>query len=137
MKLLLDANVMISVLVASEKEHITAVMATNMALEKYEVLLTPATFVICHYFIKKYIKQAEKRERVIMDLIHFQYTTENDTIIRQALQSDFEDKEDALQYYSALNAGAEMIITFNIRDYQPYARLPVLHPTEFILLEGQ
>jgi len=60
--------------------------------------------------------------------------TVNDEMMREAQHSAFHDKEDALQYYSALYAGADMIITFNVHDFQPYSSLQVMHPAEFLLL---
>ncbi len=47
------------------------------------------------------------------------------------LQSDFADLEDAIQYYSALAFGADIIVTRNTQDYVS-ARIPVLMPQEFI-----
>ena len=38
--------------------------------------------------------------------------------VLDALNSAFRDKEDALQYYTAVNAKAEYFITRNIKDYK-------------------
>ncbi len=51
----------------------------------------------------------------------------------EAITSPFKDKEDALQYYTALNHGADYFITRNITDYKSTSvRLPVMTPVEFI-----
>jgi hypothetical protein len=51
----------------------------------------------------------------------------------QAISSPFKDKEDALQYYTALYRGADYFITRNISDYKKSSgRLPVMTPVEFI-----
>jgi predicted nucleic acid-binding protein len=51
----------------------------------------------------------------------------------QALHSTFSDKEDALQYFSALHAEADYFITRNLKHYKRYAvdQLPVFTPLEF------
>jgi predicted nucleic acid-binding protein len=51
----------------------------------------------------------------------------------QALASPFRDKEDALQYYTALHNGADYFITRNITDYK-YATqmLSVYTPQQFL-----
>ena len=49
-----------------------------------------------------------------------------------ALQSAFKDKEDALQYYTALHAKADYFITRNIKDYKlKHTSLPVYLPDKF------
>ena len=50
-----------------------------------------------------------------------------------ALGSHFKDKEGALQYYTALQAGSEYFITRNIRDYKrKRTSLPVYTPADFM-----
>lgn len=49
-----------------------------------------------------------------------------------ALKSSFKDKEDALQYFTALHAKADYFITRNIKDYKhKHQSLPVYLPDEF------
>lgn len=49
-----------------------------------------------------------------------------------ALQSAFKDKEDGLQYYTALHAKADYFITRNLKDYKHInPSLPVYLPDEF------
>ena len=50
-----------------------------------------------------------------------------------ALDSPFKDKEDALQYYTALHAKADYFITRNTKDYKHKKNnLPVFSPDEFM-----
>ena len=54
-------------------------------------------------------------------------------MLLQAISSPFKDKEDALQYYTALNYGADYFITRNIPDYKKATlRLPVMTPAKFM-----
>lgn len=48
-----------------------------------------------------------------------------------ALLSQANDFEDALQYFSALSAGADCIVTRNVKDF-PFATIPVMLPAEFL-----
>ena len=51
----------------------------------------------------------------------------------EALNSKFKDKEDALQYYTALYHGADYFITRNTKDYKHKTiALPVFSPQEFM-----
>jgi hypothetical protein len=51
----------------------------------------------------------------------------------QAIASDFRDKEDALQYFTALHHGVDYFITRNIKDYKIALEfLPVSTPEKFL-----
>lgn len=55
------------------------------------------------------------------------------SIIMKAITSTFRDKEDALQYYTALDYRADYFVTRNIKDYKNQSRvLPVWIPLQFI-----
>jgi predicted nucleic acid-binding protein len=50
-----------------------------------------------------------------------------------ALNSHFRDKEDALQYYTALQAKSHYFVTRNIKDYKhKRTSLPVYTPADFV-----
>ena len=55
----------------------------------------------------------------------------DDKITDLALNSDFNDFEDAIQYYTAIENNQEIIITRNQPDYKA-SRLPVMTASEFI-----
>lgn len=53
-------------------------------------------------------------------------------VVAKALKSSFKDKEDALQYYTALHAEVDYFITRNKRDYKhSVPALPVYLTDEF------
>ncbi len=53
------------------------------------------------------------------------------TVIDQALNSNFSDFEDAIQYYSAITVKADYIITRNKKDFKE-SKIKVLTPKEFL-----
>jgi predicted nucleic acid-binding protein len=56
----------------------------------------------------------------------------NQGVLEQAMQSDFMDFEDAVQYYSALqNKKCSVIITRNVKDFRS-AKMAVMTPDEFL-----
>jgi len=55
----------------------------------------------------------------------------NRLVIENALQAKFTDFEDAVLHESARHAGAEYIITRNIKDFKK-AKIPVFTPTELL-----
>ena len=79
------------------------------------------------------LSNAEKR---LMDFISAcDVISGGKPIVFRALSSTFTDKEDALQYHTALNHGADYFITRNISDYRKSSeRLPVMTPAAFMAL---
>ena len=57
--------------------------------------------------------------------------TTNERIVDDALASKFKDYEDAMQYYTAVKAKADAIITRNGKDFA-FSKIPVMTATEYI-----
>ena len=57
--------------------------------------------------------------------------TTNERIVDDSLASQFKDFVDALQYYTALKAKADIIITRNDKDFKA-SKLPVMSPSEYL-----
>ena len=55
----------------------------------------------------------------------------DDRILNQAIDAEMKDFEDAIQYFSARQAGAACIVTRNANHF-PQADLPALSPDEFL-----
>jgi hypothetical protein len=60
----------------------------------------------------------------------FEITTENKSITKKAFDSKFYNVEDAIQYFSALEAKADIIITKNAFDFINPS-IEVVHPFLF------
>jgi predicted nucleic acid-binding protein len=52
-------------------------------------------------------------------------------VIYRSLESNFKDKEDALQYYTALANKSDFLITRDRKDFKCAEEIPVLSPQEF------
>lgn len=59
----------------------------------------------------------------------------DDKVIELALQSEFRDFEDAIQYYCAIENGIEVLITRNLKDFRS-ATIPVMTAEEFLKLKS-
>jgi predicted nucleic acid-binding protein len=55
----------------------------------------------------------------------------DDSIIQKALESDFNDFEDAIQYFTAIENNMDCIITRNVDDYKKTI-IPIYTPTELL-----
>ncbi|MBD0375898.1 MAG: hypothetical protein ICV51_09745 [Flavisolibacter sp.] len=90
------------------------------------------TFANTHYILLKENPPVISREILRKFKILTSVLPLDDKIIDLALNdAGFTDFEDAIQYYSALESGQEVIITRNVKDFKT-AQLPVMSATEFL-----
>ena len=100
--------------------------------QKVKLHVSPATFAIAYYFLDKTMKDKKKLNQTAINIFsNFYFTREDDVIMQKVLTSSFINLEDALQYYSALDAGAGLIISYNQHDFMKSA-IPVYHPMQYI-----
>jgi predicted nucleic acid-binding protein len=83
------------------------------------------------YLVRKFKNGAEAYE--MLDTLRKVFTPValDAQLIHQALGAGFADFEDAIQFHSALRAGAQCLITRNVNHF-PRSGLIVLTPREFL-----
>ena len=132
-KVFVDTNVLLDLLLERVPWAQDAALLFSMADRKeVELLCCSLSFSTAVYLMQrfKYTRKEIVSKLSILKSI-CTITTVNGAVIDRMLQSDFEDLEDAIQYYSALAFGADTIVTRNTRDFAS-ARIPVLTLQEFI-----
>lgn len=102
---------------------------------KIRGLISAASFPIMFYLLCKSL--SEKKALRVLEKIRtvFRVAPVNDRVIDLAMVSELRDFEDAVQYYSAVLAKADCIITRNKRDFRK-SSIPVLLPEEFLVQEN-
>ena len=129
--LFLDTNIVIDLLEKREPFCYDAVQLFTMAYKGQVCLLvSPMTYATASYLLSKH--GAEGVRNLLSNLRRLtQVTTANERNVDDALASQFEDFEDALQYYSAQQAKAEVIITRNGKDFTN-SQIPVMTAGEYL-----
>lgn len=132
-KIFLDANIIIDLVNYGNKRHAESLLLfSELTKQQAKMYVSPTSFAITYYFLGKAIKNPAKSNKVVIELFsHFIFTREDDVIMEKVLQSSFNDLEDALQYFSAIDAGAGIIISYNQHDFINPA-IPVYHPLQYI-----
>ena len=134
--LLVDTNVVLDLLARRENFFIKAQeLFTLSDRNKVQLNVSSLTFANTHYILSEQVNTPNARKilrkfKVLVNLISL-----NDKIIELALDSDFKYFEDAIDYYSALECGADIIITRNQKDFK-LAQIPVLTAKEYMKLRG-
>ena len=132
MKIFLDANILVSVL---NKEHplfgYTARILSLADDPKTQIFTTPICLAIAFYFAEKKYRSASAKERLRLLSQHLKIAPTNDHIVHSAFADPaVKDFEDGLEYYSALEAGCQCIVTEDKDDYH-FSKIQVLTAQEF------
>jgi len=131
--LFLDTNIVIDLLARREPFYKSAAQLFSLADKmQLQLCVSALTFANTNYILLREKKPEEaklilRKLKLIVKVISL-----DDKIIGLSLNdSDFKDYEDALQYYSALENGNDMIITRNLKDFQK-SKIPALTAEQFL-----
>ncbi len=98
--------------------------------KKVQLLVSPMTYATASFLLRKHGTEEVRRLLNNFRLLS-RVTTVNERTVDESLVSQFADFEDALQYYSALTAKAEAIITRNKKDFAN-SKIPVMTAGEYL-----
>lgn len=132
MKLFLDTNVVLDfVLNRTPFSEDASLIIEISSIRKFEIYISSTSITDIYYILsKKYTKKIALE--FIMDLAkNFNLTNVNHSTILEAIKSNFNDFEDAVQYQSALDYKVNFIITRNAKDFTK-SKIKVLSPNDFI-----
>ena len=130
-RLFLDTNIVVDLLEGREPFCYDAAQLFTMAHDKrVELLVSPMTFSTASFLLRKHgpegVRNLLSNLRQLVSV-----TISDERTVDDSIASQFKDFEDAMQYYTALNAKAEIIITRNGKDFTA-SNLPVMTATEYI-----
>ena len=99
--------------------------------QEVKLYISSLTFANTHYLLSKELNSNEARKVLIKFKLLVSILPLDDKILELALSSDFNDFEDGIQYYTALENKLNIIITRNKKDFK-ISTLPVLTAREYL-----
>ncbi len=133
-----DANVFLDGLLQRGDMGLDSLEIIELAENNEIVLFISASNLMnVIYFLKKAAKTINEIILTIKNLLSFTtLISPNNSIVINALDANFNDIEDGIQYYTALQIKEiDYFITSNIKDFKKAAiQLPVVTPTQFLKL---
>lgn len=130
---LLDTNIVIDFLTDRKPFSILAAQLFDFSEKgKIKLYITAVSYNNTYYILKKLTSHKETIS-ILKDLESLAETIDTSRLaIKQALDSEFKDFEDAIQYFCAKgNKKIEAIISRNAADFK-LSDLPILSPEEAI-----
>ena len=134
-KILVDTNIVIDLLAKRDKFLTEAQeLFTLSDRKKVKLYVSSLTFANTHYVLSQSLKIENSRKilrrfKVLVDVLPM-----DDKIIDLSLDSEFNDFEDAIQYYTALENNLEIILTRNLKDFK-LSKIPVLTAKDYLQLK--
>jgi len=130
--LLVDTNIIVDLLSKRKNFYQEAQELFTLADEQeIKLYISSLTFANTHYLLSKELNSNEARKILIKFKLLVSVLPLDDKILGLTLSSDFNDFEDAIQYYTALENKLNIIITRNKKDFKT-SKLPVLTAKEYL-----
>ncbi len=131
-RIFIDSDIILDLLAKREPYYIYSSKLFTV-IDKGDIIActSPLIFANLHYLLRKFTSNSSalKSLRKLKTLVNILPIDEK--VIEQSLNSDFNDFEDAIQYFTAVNNGISVLITRNKRDYKK-SKIPILTAEEFI-----
>lgn len=127
-----NTDIIYDVLANREPFYSSAAKLLSLADEgRITITVSALSFVNIHYLISKQLT-SEKAKQVLRTFrVLIQIAPIDEKIIDLALNSDFKDFEDAIQYYCALESECQVLLTRNLKDFKT-AKIPVMTAKDYI-----
>ena len=132
MKVFIDTNIFLDILCKREQFVDDALGIFDMAVDdKIELLISDLSIANIKYITRKEIPAEKFYDFILAFRPVFTIVPLGAGVVDSALSLKANDFEDALQYFSAVQASADCLVTRNIKDYG-FAKMEVLDSQSFI-----
>jgi len=130
-KILIDTNVALDYML-HRPDYFNAMNIYLLAEQKYITGYISASAITDIFFLAKGKLGKKPTKEALKNLLHvFKPATVTDDHIHQALDLDWNDFEDSVQYVVGENLSVDYIVTRNIQDYSS-GSIPAITPGMFI-----
>lgn len=118
-QLFIDANILIAVINKEYPLFSNASRVLSLADRKdFDLYTSLACLAISYYFAEKKSGSAVAKKKIKLIVEHLKIANSGYQEVASTLtNSSMYDFEDGLEYYTALNAGCDIIVTENIKDF--------------------
>lgn len=144
MRIFCDTNV-ITELLEKRLQYEAVSKILNLPADKCELYVSEGGFYTITFLVDKQLRKLSvfnpdrlinERKILLRILDTFQICTANKTgLLQGVIDASFKDLEDSYQFQSALNCGADVLLTINIKDFEGVMndpRIKIMTPQSFV-----
>ncbi len=131
-KLFLDTNIVLDLLAHRMPFYTETAKLFSLAdMKKIKLSISALCLADANYILSRQNPESEVRKILRKFKVLVNVLPLDDKITDLALNSEFKDFEDAIQYFTAIENDQDLIITRNQPDFKE-SKIPVMTPGEFI-----
>lgn len=131
-RIFLDTNIVIDFLGEREGFYEAAAKIITLADHKeIKMFTSPSSISNTYYLLSKYENTKMALEKIRKFKVLCSISIMDDEVIEKAINSDFKDFEDAMQYFSAIASNCDLIVTRNEKDFKN-AMIPVMNGESYL-----
>ena len=116
-RIYIDTNIYLNAILDRDN-GISKTVLSFLAGADTRVFLNDISIINIHYIIRRTLERHSVLDELRTLREENDLVSVDEWVIDRALESDFRDFEDAVQYFCAQKAQAELIITDNVKDYR-------------------
>lgn len=134
MKVLFDLNVVLDVIEGREpfvRDSATA-LGRVVSTPRAQACIATHAVTTCFYILKKHIGLDAARLALRRLLDVFTVLPAPAEVLREAIDTDCPDYEDAVSYLAAAKSKCDYVVTRNLGDFRN-SSIPVLSPDQFLI----
>lgn len=133
MKIFVDANVLVSVLNRQYPVFTHAARILSLAdFPGFEVFTSPICLAIAFYFAEKKSGSENAKKKIAILLDKLSVAATGSTTVKMSVENpSIHDFEDGLEYYAAVEAGCEIVLTEDTNDFY-FSEIPVFNCEDFL-----
>ena len=118
-RVFVDTDVVLDLLTKREPFFQSAILLFNLAEQKeIDAYISPISISNLYYILRKTSGNAAAISAINTLRLILGIAPMDQRVVDIALASGFDDIEDALQYYTAVENNMEVVITRNVKDYK-------------------
>ena len=132
MKILIDANVALDILLERHPFYVTGIQVLGLSKIGIELYVSSSTITDLYYIIRRELKSKEKSILLLKNLIiNVDIAAVSGSEIRKAIDLDWSDFEDAVQFAAGESIAVDYLVTRNTSDFAS-ASMPVVTPDDLL-----
>ena len=131
-KIFIDSDVILDLLIKREPHYLFAAKLFSL-IEQFKINAYTSPLIIAniYYILSKVKNKKWAMEKIRKITTFFEIAPMDNQIVSLALDSQFKDFEDSLQYYTAKKQGIPILITRNKKDY-PVKDITICSAEEYL-----
>ncbi len=131
-KIFVDTDICLDLLLQRQPYYKSAAqLFTFVDKKKIEAYVSSLSFSHIHYILRHDYSVNESRKVLSRFKVLTNVLAVDDKVIELALQSDFKDFEDGIQYYTAIENNIKVLLTRKLKDYRT-ATIPIMTTEEYL-----